>query len=328
MSLSTSRPSAARLVAAALAVAVVTGCAGQETTPAAQNSPSATGAFPLTLDNCGITIRLEAQPERVVATSLPGLETAVAVGAADRLVGTAGVVNNLLPEYQEQAKNIPVISEGGFPPPTKEAVLGVDPDFVVAGYEFDFNPDALGDRAKLAADGLQSYLSSGQCGGKATVDHAMTDVENYGKIFAAEDKAAELKAQLDADIAAAKPATGKPTVLVLQGDPTKPLYAGTNSLSDDMITRLGGVSPFPDQAQQGEVSWESIVQADPDVIVISSTFANPAEKTIAYMKGYGPAQNISAVKNDRFVSVPVNDLLPGVRTGQAMQKLAEGLAGL
>ncbi|MEZ5089930.1 MAG: hypothetical protein R2719_09535 [Micropruina sp.] len=87
---------------------------GSQRVTLAGPAPS-TGAFPLTLENCGLTIKLDAAPERVVATSLPALETAVAVGAADRIVGTAGVIDSLLPQYREQATSLKVILAGWLP---------------------------------------------------------------------------------------------------------------------------------------------------------------------------------------------------------------------
>lgn len=323
------RPIRATAAVAAVALLVSLGACSS---PAASESPSAspapkTGAFPLSLENCGLTIKLDAAPKKVVATSLPALETAVAVGAADRIVGTAGVIDSLLPQYRDQARSLTVISPGGFPPASKEAVLGADPDFVIAGYEFDFNPKALGDRAALATSGVQSYLSAGECTTKPTVDDALADVRNYGKIFGAEAKADELARQIQQQVDSAPRTTGKPKVLVIMGQPDKPAI-NHNPLSRDLLARLGAVDALPDQKQSGEVSWEAIIAAKPDAIVISSIASSPGDKTIAWIKKYAPAASIPAVKNDRFIVVPSNDLMPGVRTGEAIQKLAAGLKGL
>lgn len=62
--------------------------------------------------------------------------------------------------------------------------------------------------------------------------------------------------------------------------------------------------------------------------MISSIASSPADKTIEWIKKYAPAASIPAVKNERFIVVPSNDLMPGVRTGEAIQKLAAGLKGL
>lgn len=283
------------------------------------------GAYPLTISNCGVEITLDQAPQRVVATSLPGLETAVAMGIADKIVGTAGVVDSLLPEYREQAADIPLISKGGFPPPSKEAVLGVDPDFVVSGYIEDFGAQTLGDRAQLAAGGLPSYLSEGSCDG-ATVADAESDLINYGRIFGVPDRAQELVAAMREQIAAAPKATDAPKVIILQGDPAKPLIKAESELGDNMITAIGGMSVPTGVETMAEISWEKIIQADPDVIIVASTAAAPGDETINWIKRYAPAKSVSAVREGRFLSVPVTDLIPGVRTGQAYATMAEALA--
>lgn len=284
--------------------------------------------YPVTIDNCGLTITLDEAPQRVVSPSVPGLEATVAMGQVDRIAGTAGVIGSLLPEYQAiaEAADLNLITEGGFPPPSKEAVLGADPDFVVSGYEFDFSTDALGDRAELAADGLQSYLTEGACDG-ATVDDAFTDLENYGLIFDAPDRAQELIDELQAAIDAAPVATDTPKVLVMQGDPAAPLTQGSGSMSADMVQRAGGELLFADIDSLTEISWEAIIEAAPDVIIVGSYASAPGADTIAWIKEYAPAAELPAVANDRFLDVNINDLIPGVRTGEAYEKVAAAVAG-
>lgn len=310
---------AAAVIGASLALAA---CGAA---PAAPGS-SATGVSSAsTITNCGVTLTVGAQPKRIVATSLPGLETAVAMGLTDRIVGTAGVIDSLLPEYRDQAASLKTISTGGFPPPSKEAVLGVQPDFIVSGYEDDFGPKTLGDRATLVKGGLPAYVSEGTCNG-ATIEDARTDLTNYGILFNAKVKADELIRKMDDDLKAAPKAAPGVKVMIIQGTPDKPRAHGPNDLGNDMIKRAGATALLSDIRPGTEVSWETIIEAKPDVLVISETKAAPAAKTIAWIKAYAPAKDLPAVRQDRFVPVAVNDLVPGVRTGKAYRKIAEALA--
>ncbi|MFV0526221.1 MAG: ABC transporter substrate-binding protein [Acidimicrobiales bacterium] len=305
-----------------------TGAADTGSANTASTDTGSTGGYPISIDNCGVTITLDEAPQRVVAPSLPGLETTIAVGQVDRIAGTAGVIDNLLPEYRAEAEeaDLNLISDGGFPPPTREAVLGADPDFIVSGYEFDFNPDALGDRGALAEDGLQSYLSEGACDG-ATVDDALTDIENYGLIFGVEDRARDLIDDLQADIDGAPVATDSPKVLVIQGDPAAPQTQGSGSMAADMVQRAGGELLFADITSLTEISWEQIIDAGPDVIIVGSFASAPGAETIEWIKGYEPAAEIPAVTGERFLDVNINDLVPGVRTGEAYVTVATAVAG-
>lgn len=296
-------------------------CGGDGSSPNDGSGSSAQGS----ITNCGVELPLGTNPQRVVATSLPGLEATVAMGLTDRIVGSAGIVNNLLPEYREQAKNIHTISTGGFPPPSKEAVMGVNPDFVVSGYEDDFGPKTLGDRATLVKSGLPAYLSEGACDG-ATIEDARTDIVNYGKLFNVEDKAKELLDALDTELAEAPKATGSPKAIIIQGSPDKPRGHGPSELGTDMIKRAGGTVALEDVEPGTELSWEKIIEAKPDIIIVSETKAAPGDKTIAWIKSYAPAKDVPAVQNSRFLVVNVNDLIPGVRTGKAYRTLAEALA--
>src|SRR5690606_4127311 len=53
------------------------------------SSPAlAATTYPLTLDNCGMTLTLERAPERVVAIKSTAIELLLSLGLADRLIGT------------------------------------------------------------------------------------------------------------------------------------------------------------------------------------------------------------------------------------------------
>lgn len=311
----------AALLAGAITVA---GCSGGTSQQAESTSGSVAAGFPLTLKNCGQTIKLDAPPTRVVATSLPALEATVAVGAKDSIVGTAGVVNNLSEPYRSQAAGLKVISKGGFPPPSKEAVLAAEPGFVVAGYDFDFNPDALGDRSKLFAGGLQSYLSEGECG-TPNLDDSFTDITNYGKLFGKSARASQLVAQMKKQVETA-PATPKGLkILRISGEPAKPIRDG-HGVGDDMILRLGGTVALTSVQPNSPLSWEKIIAENPDVIVIGSTKASPGAATIQWIKNYKPAAHLKAVRNDKLISVATTDFMPGVRAPAAFHELATALA--
>lgn len=312
------------ILAGALAAGLAMAGCSAPAAPSTSPSGSAPAVFPLTLQNCGQTITLDAPPKRVVATSLPALEATVAVGAKDSVVGTAGVIKNLSEPYRTQAAGLKEISKGGFPPPSKEAVLSVEPDFVVAGYEFDFNPNALGDRAKLFTGGLQSYLSEGECG-EPLMANAVTDITNYGKLFGKQDRAAELVAEMQKQIDTAPTPPKGLRILRIIGDPAKPTRS-SHGVGDDMIKRLGGEVVLSSTDSMSALNWEKIIDADPDVILIEGTAANPGDVTIDWIKKYKPAAQLKAVRNDKLISMPTTDFQAGLRTGAAFHELADALA--
>jgi hypothetical protein len=87
------RPAAALVVVAVLGL---TACAADA--PAADAASEATAGFPLTLENCGETITLDAPPERVVLLESAPVTILDALGVLDRVVSRAG---NFAPEYYD-----------------------------------------------------------------------------------------------------------------------------------------------------------------------------------------------------------------------------------
>ena len=73
------------------------------------------------------------------------------------------------------------------------------------------------------------------------------------------------------------------------------------------------------------MSWEEIIVRNPDVILIHETLAAPGAATIAFLKSYAPAASVTAIKQGRFIVMPVNDFQPGMRSGKALATLAAGL---
>jgi iron complex transport system substrate-binding protein len=312
----------------AIALLAVAGCgqsAGPETgAQAAAASPAQ--AAPLEVSNCGATYRFATPPQRIVTSSTIATEIVLALGARDRLVG-AVAPGELLPEVAEAFKGVTVIAKSAFPPPSKETVFAADPDFVISGYGDDYGPKALGDRAQLDKEGVNSYLLSGNCPShKATIEDTYTDLRELGRVLGAPARAEELVTKLKAEVDAVQPVSGRPTVFDYAGGLEKPATAGSNGLIDDLIRRAGGSNIFPEVTSYSQISWEELVKRDPDAIIVEDQAFEPADKAIEFLTSYEPIKNVTAVKEKRFIVIPVNDTQPGLRMGRALKTLVAGLA--
>ena len=92
--------------------------------------------YPLTLDNCGVSLSLPAAPERVVAIRSTSTEMLLALGLGERIVGVA-FQDGLAPEpWTAQSAALPVLAEKL---PSPEVVLEAEPDLVYAGWMPDYN---------------------------------------------------------------------------------------------------------------------------------------------------------------------------------------------
>lgn len=281
-------------------------------------------AAPVKIDNCGASYTYAKAPERVVASSTVATEVILALGLRDRLAGTVAA-KDIVPEHAAALKGVKVIAEKAFPPPSKEVVYSANPDLVVSGYPDDYAEKAMGDRAVLRKEGVNTHLLSANCPGHdANLDDVHTDITNLGKVFRAEQAAAALVARLKKDAEAVKPVTGAPKVFDYAGGTDKPATAGSRALIDDLIARAGGTNIFPEVTSYKQIAWEEVVKRNPDVIVVEDQTFEPAAKAIAFMKAFGPLKNVTAVKENRFVVIPVNDTQPGVRGPRALRTLVAG----
>ena len=75
-------------------------------------------------------------------------------------------------------------------------------------------------------------------------------------------------------------------------------------------------------------SWEAVVDADPDVIVLVDATWNTADSKIELLESNPATKNLDAVKNSRYLVVPFAAAEAGVRTAPAAADLAEQLAAL
>lgn len=333
----TSRRIRCRWMALVVISLAAAGCGGSdpETTAAAQPSGQAaapaaqTAPYPVTVPNCGVDYTFAKAPERVVAPSVPGTELMLALGLERKLAGVVGAVSAISPDLQPRMSGVNVITERTFPPPSKEVILSANPDFVVSGYSEDFAETAIGDRGGLKSLGVNSYLVQGKCGdGKVTtLDDTYADVENLGRIFDVRPAAATLVSKLKAEAAAATPAASKPKVLIYAAGKEQPSTHGATTLVADLVARAGGQNIFPEVASFGRFGWETVVDRNPDVILVVTTGSFPLGTAVEFMSSYSPIAEVSAVKNKRIVSVGVNDVQPGVRNGRALAEIAKGLSG-
>ena len=78
---------------------------------------------------------------------------------------------------------------------------------------------------------------------------------------------------------------------------------GGKSMLGEWIKLAGGKSVLPDEANMVTVTVESIIQANPDVIIIGSS-GNKAQSAIEKIKADLAWQSISAVKNNRIYANP------------------------
>ncbi|MBG6214450.1 MAG: putative F420-0 ABC transporter substrate-binding protein [Cryobacterium sp.] len=321
------------IIATTCATLVLSGCSAAATplaTPA--ETPAASASYPLTVDNCGTNVTVTAAPKRIVSIKSSATELLLALGLGDRIVGSAFLDGPLPESLAPAGAGLNVISDFL---PGQEAVLGLNPDFIYGGWESNFSADGVGDRNALAALGVGSYVSPAACKGDfmpnpLTFDSVFTEIDEAGKIFGAEPAATKLVRTLQDDLAGLTPSTAQTTTALWYSSGTTSPYVGAGIGSPEMIMEAAGLTNiFADVSDTWtSVGWESIIAANPSVIVLVDATWNTAASKIAQLESDPATRVLDAVKNQRYIILPFAATEAGIRNVEAAASTITQLAEL
>jgi iron complex transport system substrate-binding protein len=325
---------AAALVAAAASVALLAACApgaraGGETAPEAD---AAASGYPLTLDNCGTEVTFEQAPERVVTIKSSTLELLLALGLEDRIVGAAFTDGPVPDAYADAAAGIEILSDRV---PSQEATLAAEPDLVFAGWESNLTAEGAGDRATLEQLGVHTYVAPAACQGDGyrpdplTFEGVFAGFEEAGEIFGVTDAATDLVAEQRAALEAIEPNDAGLTALWYSSGDDQP-FVGAGTGAPQMIMEAAGLENVVADVQDSwtSLSWEAVVDANPDVIVLVDAAWNTAESKIAKLEGNPATAAMPAVQQGRYVIVDFPATEAGVRNVDAVAAIVEQLGEL
>lgn len=289
------------------------------TEPAGQNQP-------VTIKTNGIEMTYPETPQRAVTLNQHVTEIMLALGLADKMVGTAYLDDQILPELKEAYDKVPVLSDKY---PNKEVLMAANPDFVYSGWKSGFGDKGVGSMEDLDKAGIKSYLQESSNKPGPTVDDVFADIQNIGKIFRIEDKANELvgKMKQEMDQTVSKIGTvDKPlNVFVYDSGEDQPLTAANNYMTS-LIKLAGGKNIFDDiQKGWADVSWEEVVNRKPDVIVIVDYGDKTVDQKRNLLMTKRELADIPAIQNQRLMILPLSAASEGVRAPIALKILAEGL---
>ncbi|WP_198663889.1 ABC transporter substrate-binding protein [Jiangella endophytica] len=320
-------------------VLVLAGCA-------AGDSSEDVAAGGTTVSNCGIDVTVDGPPERVYAAYQPAIEIAHALGISDRLVETAFLDAQVLPDYAEAQDHAAYVERL----PSREALLATGPDFVLSGYNNVFTEDGAGDtsfgtRAGLAEVGIQSWILSPLCPSAdglsdeaidpatVRVDTIFDDLRDFGTLFGVEERAEEIIADQRTRIEAVGTAVAgapRPSVAIVLLDEGGGIrVAGGVDFGTQIIEHAGGVNAFEDLTERRhvEIDLEELMRRDPDVILTSTccdasyTREDGAEEVRSIVENPALA-GVAAVRDDAVYPFLFADRAAGVRAAHAIELLA------
>jgi iron complex transport system substrate-binding protein len=291
-----------------------------------------TFAYPITVKSCNREVTFEAAPKRAISNDVNLTEMMLALKLQDRMVGYTGVSGwkTLDEKLREGVKTLPELSAKY---PTKEVLLNADADFFFAGWNYGMKVGGEVTPETLEPFGIRVYELTESCihvvaKDKPTMEDMFVDLLNLGRIFGVEARAKALvegyRRQLS-EVAGKTRAIVRPRrVFVYDSGEEKPFTSGRYGIPTAMIEAAGGVNIMDDvEKSWTEISWEPVIDRDPEVVVIVNYGEVTAEQKIAFMKNNPAFRNIDAVRNDRFVVLDYVAATPGPRNIDAIERLAK-----
>jgi iron complex transport system substrate-binding protein len=295
----------------------------QQASEAAGTEKSSAQA-PVKIENFNRTLTFTEAPKRAVSLNQHTTEIMLALGLEDRMVGTAYLDDEILPEFKDQYNKIPVLAAKY---PSLEVLLGTQPDFVY-GRQSAFGKKGVASVEDLAQKGIQAYVAQGTYVETATIKDVYEDILNIGRIFRVEKKAEDLVAEMKKDIQKVQQQIGKvekPARVLVYDSGDDALFTVGRGLTSDLISLAGGQNVFDDIPKSWvNVSWEESVKRAPDVIVIADYGNIPAAEKIKKLSQHPALADVPAIKNKRFVVLPLSDIFEGIRNARAVDTLAKG----
>lgn len=218
-------------------------------------------AFSVTVtDGLGNEVTLDARPMRIASATLGTDEILLDLVGPERLIAVTNLasdptISNIAdrPELEQIENQVEA---------DPEQIIALEPDLVFVA---SFTDPAVIEQ--LQGAGVPVFVM----GFFNSIDSIEQNILTIGELVGEPERAEEIVADMNAtlDEVAAQ-------VAEMEGEPPTALYlssggwvAGSATTVDDIITRAGGVNAAADLVDWNQVSEETIIEMDPDVVILS-----------------------------------------------------------
>lgn len=285
-------------------------------------------AEPVTVTNCERTATFDTPPQRIISMNDHVTETLIQMGVGDRIVGMGyGEQLDPLPETVEQYRTIPSLAQEY---PTSEQILDLEPDLVVGGMRSAFDDKQGRDRDTLKAAGIATFLFSEYCGqGFSDLKLLENDFTQLGTILGVEEAAAELTGRITSgleDNRARLEAAGVQPIRAFFYDSgeAEPLSVGGVGIGN-LIGEYAGLENITADGPKPyfATSWEVVGERRPEAIVVLDYGSTSATDKIAFLQNHPVMATTPAVRDNRFVVVPLDNFFESSRMVNSVETIAQ-----
>lgn len=289
----------------------LTGCSASAGSAPTATEPTGTAdtAFPVTVENCGSEVTLDAKPERIVLVNNDSLSNLEALDAVDRVVAvtspldeglyddatysTLGALDLLSTEKNSTGGSIV----------SGESILGAEPDLVIA-------PENAVDRSALAAAGIPLYTPTAYClepgaalTEPATFERVWDELDILGALLGVPGTAERVIAEAEPSVATAAADEGTAAALyVSSGGSVLSPYGGP-SMVTPVFEAAGLTNVYADAPERVfDANIEDLIARDPATIVLLYSGSDPQLTIDSFLAAPG-VSGLSAVASGRVVAL-------------------------
>jgi iron complex transport system substrate-binding protein len=323
------------------AVLVACGSSSHSSTSSSTAGSSTTvvpAGYPVTVSDCGSPVTFTQAPTRAVSNDINTTEDMIALVLESHMVGEFAASGSLpanqgFPaEFTAGFKQIHEISSDYF---TLEQLVGQHPDFLFAGWNYGLQTGTNLTPDNLAKYGIKTLALTESCAHvqaskqSVSVDDTYQDLTDLGQIFDVPQKARQVINSMKTEIASVQSRVASlPAVTVFDYDSgTAAPFTGPGlAMPNAEITLGGGTNIFAGLKQSWtSVSWEQVVKADPQCIIVNDYGTPTAAQKEEFLETSPITKNLIAVKNRCFLPLTYDEVAPSPRNGEAIVAIAHWL---
>ncbi len=292
-------------------------------------------AYSQNLDGNDYDFSIGQSPVKAVSMSQATTEMMLTLGLADKMAGTAFLEEEIYEPLAEEYKKVPVLAEKW---PSYEDFMAADPDFA-SGWAVPFTQRAIPAEDIVSKD-IPIFVPTSMTSMDATLDTLFDDLLMYGQIFDVQEAAQEYVAgQKEALAAVQEKLAGLPEVKVFiydSADEDDQIYTAFEGYTTNVLKLIGANNILSGKGVESTwdyANWESVIAENPEYIIIcdysvSVRNTDDFDAKVENLKANPALAEIDAVKNEKFVRVRLSEITPGVRTVDALERLAEEIHGV
>lgn len=252
-------------------------------------------------------------PSKVMANTRPAAELLLHLGLKDHIAGVGATFGAADPEVADEFKELKDLGNSYI---SKETALSVDPDMMYGrGGLFDNQDWGNGTVDSINEMGIPTYVLESSVTG-ATFDSVYKDIDHLGEIFQVQDAAKKFSKEIktrETNLKAEVENNKTQTFAYLHmSDPSQVVVyaAHDESFFNDMFKMIKLDNVFQDQT--GDVSEETLIETDPDVLIVGdwSTIEGSitGKQVIEGLYSNPKLSSMKAIKNKQVYAVDYNYL--------------------